>query len=183
MANKPTPGFTFTSTYKNISRVLRSKVYVESPITKNNVEANAIWDTGAMRSLITPGLAAKLNLKPVAKALMATPSDKNIQSNVFLISIHLPNRTTIINVQALEGTPNSCDMLIGMDVITLGDFAVTNHNGKTMFSFRMPSMDEIDFTKHSHIQPMKNETRKTGRNDPCPCGSGKKFKHCCLSKR
>ncbi|MBI9108684.1 MAG: SEC-C domain-containing protein [Spirochaetales bacterium] len=22
---------------------------------------------------------------------------------------------------------------------------------------------------------------KTGRNDPCPCGSGKKYKHCCLS--
>jgi uncharacterized protein len=21
--------------------------------------------------------------------------------------------------------------------------------------------------------------RKTGRNDPCPCGSGKKYKHCC----
>lgn len=23
-------------------------------------------------------------------------------------------------------------------------------------------------------------TDKTGRNDPCPCGSGKKFKHCCI---
>ncbi|MDR2540199.1 MAG: SEC-C domain-containing protein [Chlamydiales bacterium] len=23
---------------------------------------------------------------------------------------------------------------------------------------------------------------KTGRNDPCPCGSGKKFKKCCESK-
>ena len=22
----------------------------------------------------------------------------------------------------------------------------------------------------------------TGRNDPCPCGSGKKHKHCCLGK-
>jgi len=21
--------------------------------------------------------------------------------------------------------------------------------------------------------------RKIGRNDPCPCGSGKKYKHCC----
>lgn len=21
---------------------------------------------------------------------------------------------------------------------------------------------------------------KTGRNDPCPCGSGKKYKHCCM---
>ena len=24
-----------------------------------------------------------------------------------------------------------------------------------------------------------NENRKVGRNDPCPCGSGKKFKQCC----
>ena len=23
---------------------------------------------------------------------------------------------------------------------------------------------------------------KTGRNAPCPCGSGKKYKHCCLHK-
>jgi len=23
---------------------------------------------------------------------------------------------------------------------------------------------------------------KVGRNDPCPCGSGKKFKHCCIDK-
>jgi uncharacterized protein YchJ len=26
--------------------------------------------------------------------------------------------------------------------------------------------------------PAKART-KTGRNDPCPCGSGKKYKHCC----
>ncbi|MFQ9949657.1 MAG: SEC-C metal-binding domain-containing protein [Escherichia coli] len=24
------------------------------------------------------------------------------------------------------------------------------------------------------------KAEKTGRNDPCPCGSGKKFKQCCL---
>jgi len=23
---------------------------------------------------------------------------------------------------------------------------------------------------------------KTGRNDPCPCGRGKKYKYCCLSQ-
>lgn len=23
---------------------------------------------------------------------------------------------------------------------------------------------------------------KVGRNDPCPCGSGKKYKQCCLNK-
>ena len=25
-------------------------------------------------------------------------------------------------------------------------------------------------------------SKKIGRNDPCPCGSGKKYKHCCLGK-
>ena len=24
--------------------------------------------------------------------------------------------------------------------------------------------------------------KKTGRNDPCPCGSGKKYKNCCGKK-
>ncbi|HEC18066.1 MAG TPA: hypothetical protein ENI97_01840 [Gammaproteobacteria bacterium] len=28
-------------------------------------------------------------------------------------------------------------------------------------------------------QPIRRETPKVGRNDPCPCGSGKKFKKCC----
>jgi preprotein translocase subunit SecA len=28
-------------------------------------------------------------------------------------------------------------------------------------------------------QPKKRETAKVGRNDPCPCGSGKKYKKCC----
>jgi len=24
--------------------------------------------------------------------------------------------------------------------------------------------------------------QRVGRNDPCPCGSGKKYKHCCMRK-
>lgn len=27
-----------------------------------------------------------------------------------------------------------------------------------------------------------NMAHKTGRNDPCPCGSGKKYKKCCMDK-
>ena len=29
------------------------------------------------------------------------------------------------------------------------------------------------------ISPIRHETKRIGRNDPCPCGSGKKFKKCC----
>ena len=29
---------------------------------------------------------------------------------------------------------------------------------------------------------LQNGNSKTGRNDSCPCGSGKKFKKCCISR-
>lgn len=33
--------------------------------------------------------------------------------------------------------------------------------------------------KRMPAKPVRRESPKVGRNDPCPCGSGKKFKHCC----
>lgn len=32
---------------------------------------------------------------------------------------------------------------------------------------------------HEPQAPMKREAPKVGRNDPCVCGSGKKYKKCC----
>lgn len=34
--------------------------------------------------------------------------------------------------------------------------------------------------KLDKLMPITNEFKTVGRNDPCPCGSGKKFKKCCL---
>ena len=30
------------------------------------------------------------------------------------------------------------------------------------------------------LDPIRNRGRRVGRNDPCPCGSGKKYKNCCM---
>ncbi|WP_152050744.1 preprotein translocase subunit SecA [Tautonia marina] len=32
------------------------------------------------------------------------------------------------------------------------------------------------------VEPVRKVGKKVGRNDPCPCGSGKKFKACCMKK-
>jgi predicted aspartyl protease len=139
-------GFGFTITWNGIVHSLHTPVNVESAINPGTLlGVIALWDTGAGSTLIRPEVAAKLNLKPIAKTLINTPSDKDVPSNVYLIHIHLPNGVKVVNIRACEGTPNNCDMLIGMDVISFGDFAITNFNGHTMFSFRIPSMTEIDF--------------------------------------
>ena len=42
--------------------------------------------------------------------------------------------------------------------------------------------EERRFLKKMKISPTKQQLKRkrVGRNDPCPCGSGKKFKKCCL---
>jgi predicted aspartyl protease len=175
---KPTQDYCFTTVSSRISRVLRNEVVIESAIFPGEkLTIQAIWDTGATGSLIRPEIAVKLNLQSVGKTLMSTPTGKDVPSNVYSINLHLPNHVIIPKIPVSEGIPNNCDMLIGMDVINLGDFAVTNYKGHTTFSFRMPSMAEIDFVKHSYLLPITND-QKVGRNDLCPCGSGKKYKFC-----
>ena len=44
--------------------------------------------------------------------------------------------------------------------------------------------DHGDHHGHHHLAPVETYTRgapKVGRNDACPCGSGKKYKKCCLA--
>ena len=38
-----------------------------------------------------------------------------------------------------------------MDIITFGDFVITNINNLTVFSFRFPSQTTIDFVKENKI--------------------------------
>lgn len=37
----------------------------------------------------------------------------------------------------------------------------------------------LEEIREEKVDPVKYEQAKVGRNDPCPCGSGKKYKKCC----
>ena len=66
---------------------------------------------------------------------------------------------------------------------------------RTLFLIRVRQPEEIPVWEerraamnYSHgggggSQPVRQETKKVGRNEPCPCGSGKKFKKCCANKK
>jgi hypothetical protein len=40
-----------------------------------------------------------------------------------------------------------------------------------------------DYSEEKDEEPEPPPKRRVGRNDPCPCGSGKKFKRCCLKQQ
>ena len=43
-----------------------------------------------------------------------------------------------------------------------------------------PALAAANSIRANTVAPIKRTAPKVGRNDPCPCGSGKKFKKCCL---
>ena len=56
--------------------------------------------------------------------------------------------------------------------------------------YELPMWDEIldpDTKKALYLEQKKSGTvivgKKIGRNEPCPCGSGKKYKYCCMNKK
>jgi len=103
-----------------------------------------------------------------------------VDTMTYLVSLFLPNRVFFSPVRAARGVVSGADVLVGMDVIGAGDFAVTNAGGKTVFSFSVPPTRHIDFVAESRARtPIVRAGPKIGRNQLCPCGSGKKYKNCC----
>ena len=41
------------------------------------------------------------------------------------------------------------------------------------------NVNAVKNASESKPEPIRNSSPKVGRNDPCPCGSGKKYKNCC----
>ncbi len=44
-----------------------------------------------------------------------------------------------------------------------------------------PTVITITTTTTTAAETFVRASPKIGRNDPCPCGSGKKYKKCCLA--
>lgn len=177
----------FTSSYNGLANVLVNQVQVGQPLTDGELiddlnlrpertnSYSALWDTGATNSVVTERVINECGLTPVGMIRVGTASGLS-ETAVFWTSLWLPNGSCIPRVKVSQGQLTGIDVLIGMDVINLGDFCVTNYNGKTVFSFRIPSLETVDYTK-----PVQHEVQvqpKIGRNQPCPCGSGKKYKYC-----
>lgn len=141
----------------------------------------ALWDTGSTASVITEKTAAVLGLIPVSKTMVSHAGGESRQ-NVYLINIYLPNKVVIPNIRVTEcqDTSGTFGVIIGMDIIVLGDLAISNFQGKTTASFRIPSIATTDYVKEyndKYRTPAIAE-KIPGRNDLCHCGSGKKYKHC-----
>ncbi|MCM1142788.1 MAG: hypothetical protein NC453_29830 [Muribaculum sp.] len=106
------------------------------------------WDTGASGTCISKKVVSDFNLVPVGKVNAHTQSGIGIM-NQYMINLVLNNEVVFGNwlVMDSEIGKQGIDVLIGMDIISNGDFAISNYEGRTQFSFRLPSQEHVEYRR------------------------------------
>ena len=125
------------------------------------VTFDAIWDTGATNSVITQKVIDDCGLVATGMAQVHGVHGHS-QSETYLVNIVLPDKVVFTGTRVTKGHFAGGDLLIGMDIIKRGDFAGTNHNGTTMFSYRVPSQGHIDFVSEIK-QARKDQGQRQNR--------------------
>jgi len=124
---------------------LRTPVRITN-INQDNIDRIAVWDTGATGTVISRELAKQLVLPVFGRKNIATASGDSLE-NIHYINLLLPNNMSISGLLVVTGVLKGFDFLIGMNIITYGDFSITNVDGRTVFSYRYPSIETIDYLK------------------------------------
>ena len=77
-----------------------------------------------------------------------------------------------------RGGPDDDEGVVEFRALYTANGEFCNHHERSRF---VKSGGEWRFADGDFVpdRPMVRETPRIGRNDPCPCGSGKKYKKCC----
>jgi SEC-C motif-containing protein len=134
---------------------------------------------------------------PTAEALMRARYTAHTQGNMdFLVSSHVEDTRGEIDIELTRRWAERCDWL-GLEITATEQGAAGDTAGVVEFVAHYRDRDE----RHQHreralfdcvdgawlyrdaeapqIETARRQQPKVGRNEPCPCGSGKKYKKCC----
>lgn len=146
-------------------------------------ELSALWDTGAMSTCVSLEKAKELNLTQVNSLQVMGANNEPFDAPVYIVRLRMGKFVLpMIPVIGLPMENAGHDVIIGMDIISHGDLSITNYQGKTVISFREPSMEKIDYVVELELYKKCRRAHginiRNGISDKCACGSGRDFKNC-----
>jgi hypothetical protein len=148
----PSQSFALTLAFDEIVEAIYSSIAIKSAVGNEDdsdfpfIWAKALWDTGATHTCISDRLATRLGLEIVDIVNIAT-ANGIVSVPTYFTHLKFPNNLQFNDweLSQFQFTNDDCDLIISMDIITQGDFSITNMDGKTMFSFRVPTLHTIDY--------------------------------------
>lgn len=134
---------------------------------------------------------------PTAEALMRSRYTAFVKGDIdYLMETHDPSTRGDVSRDGIEAWSKESEWR-GLEIRSVEEGGEGDITGRVEFVAKYrhggESVDHHEVAKFRKVggrwlfldgklvggQPTKREADKVGRNDPCSCGSGKKFKKCC----
>ncbi len=115
----------------------------------------------------------------------------------FILDTHHPRTRDEVSRESIQEWSENAEWL-GLEIHEVDGGFAGDDRGRVRFTARYRQAGhEIEHTEEALFErlegrwyfvtgrqpPARRSEPKIGRNDPCPCGSGRKYKRCCLAAR
>lgn len=142
--------FAFTSVNPSYNNAIITDAFIGLPTKDNNnrkmIKVKALWDTGATSSVVTPHVVSALGLQAVG-VIKTLHAGGEGMAKTYFVDIALPNKILLQGqkVTACAEQNGRFDIIIGMDIISLGGFSITGQGNRRKVSFCVPSAVDVDY--------------------------------------
>ena len=130
---------------------------------------------------VVENIKTDLAVLALRKAYRKSKED-DVQDLIFEALCHQFSKAALPEITAHIEEKEYFTTLVDIEQVVYGYFSIMGEHHPDLELWRQGAMEsEMDFRNNSASvsnEPIRNEN-KIGRNDPCPCGSGKKYKKCC----
>ena len=134
---------------------------------------------GFQRQNLFPHLSSRQNIEFAEKRVMLFQIDKDWRDHLAAMD----SLRGSVNLRAMGGKDPFYEYK--KESFDYFDEMLSNQNErvlKTLFNIKLVNENDNNVnnntTKRKNSEPRRIITKKIGRNEPCPCGSGKKYKQC-----
>jgi hypothetical protein len=122
-------------TYDKIRDILPLDVYVSKiDNTDSKIEASALWDSGAVHTMVSKAFIRKLNIIP-SGFFYASSVNKAQKVMSCRLKIILTENFCFDVIAGIQDEDERIDIAIGMDIISQGNLAIKNINSEAEISF------------------------------------------------
>ena len=147
--------------YNGVARTLMERPDRYSPLFAiDERNGDVLWE------LWIGGFDKAVKLRPAAwQRLLHTDADTATAMRGMLTLVDIASGDHQVPRKDSDALTTTAPDSIARWIVTLNEWRIANYH---------PMQGTVPMP-----QPPFTSTRKIGRNDPCPCGSGKKYKRCC----
>jgi hypothetical protein len=145
--------YAFDAEYSGIPRELLTVAEIFPFATRDDTKGiitNVLWDTGATHSSLSTKIVQDLGLKSIDTTVVHGVNSSKV-ADIVIASIRFSSSIFLTGKRFSVNEIPGADVLIGMDIIMLGDFAISNGEGETLFSFVIPPLkNKVSFTEKAN---------------------------------